>query len=477
MTAVYDAVIIGAGPSGLAAAARLAHFGLRICLVEAHSRLGGLNSWHHVRGIETSSGLHAFTNYRPDGKGALGRLLRQLRLRISDLRLCPQGISSIRFPSRTLQFNNDPDFFREQVASAFPADADAFDRFRKRVRDADEGEITPVQTSARAVMDEFIHNPLLADMLFCPVLFYGGPGGVGDGGDSGRERPDMDWLLFCVVWKCIFESGLACPAGGMRPLWEELARRFREDGGDLVMSAPVTRILHENGAARGVRLADGREIAAGTVFSSAGGAETERLFDPNSPTRPIGGTSIAEATAVLDRPATEAGMTDTVLFYSFDDRLRFAQPDGLVERRSGVACAIGNYRTPAADTRHILKISQLANYHRWKQLAPDAYAEAKRRTALTMREDLVRLGVDPALARDSAGRFDQFDDVFTPLTLERFTGHAGGALYGSPVKSRSGETACGNLFLIGADQGFHGIVGAMLSGVAMANRHILSKGF
>ncbi len=32
-----------------------------------------------------------------------------------------------------------------------------------------------------------------------------------------------------------------------------------------------------------------------------------------------------------------------------------------------------------------------------------------------------------------------------------------------------------NLVLAGTDQGFLGIVGAMLSGVAMVNRHILSK--
>ncbi len=37
------------------------------------------------------------------------------------------------------------------------------------------------------------------------------------------------------------------------------------------------------------------------------------------------------------------------------------------------------------------------------------------------------------------------------------------------------DTDCENLFLIGADQGFHGIVGAMLSGVAMVNLHWLAK--
>ena len=128
----YDAVIVGAGPSGLAAAVRLAHFGLKVCLVEAHSRLGGLNSWHHIRGVEISTGLHAFTNFREDGKGPLGKLLRQLRIKQADLKLFPQSASSIRFPSATLRFDNNPEFLRQQIAESFPAEADNFDRSEER---------------------------------------------------------------------------------------------------------------------------------------------------------------------------------------------------------------------------------------------------------------------------------------------------------------------------------------------------------
>jgi phytoene dehydrogenase-like protein len=66
--------------------------------------------------------------------------------------------------------------------------------------------------------------------------------------------------------------------------------------------------------------------------------------------------------------------------------------------------------------------------------------------------------------------------MFTPRTIEHFTGHLDGAVYGAPVKSRTGRTALGNLYLCGTDQGFLGIVGAMLSGISMANYHVLQKG-
>ena len=58
--------------------------------------------------------------------------------------------------------------------------------------------------------------------------------------------------------------------------------------------------------------------------------------------------------------------------------------------------------------------------------------------------------------------------------IQRFTGHVNGAVYGAPRKRMSGTTHLKNLFICGTDQGFVGIIGAMFSGIAMANRHLLT---
>ncbi len=70
----------------------------------------------------------------------------------------------------------------------------------------------------------------------------------------------------------------------------------------------------------------------------------------------------------------------------------------------------------------------------------------------------------------------EYTDAFTPRTVTEYTSKQNGAVYGSPDKRKTGETDLSNLFLIGTDQGLVGIVGAMLSGVAMANRHCLGAG-
>ncbi|MBL8851667.1 MAG: hypothetical protein JNG89_18445, partial [Planctomycetaceae bacterium] len=48
-------------------------------------------------------------------------------------------------------------------------------------------------------------------------------------------------------------------------------------------------------------------------------------------------------------------------------------------------------------------------------------------------------------------------------------------VYGAPHKLLSGETDIRGLHLCGTDQGFLGIIGSMLSGITMANNHLLRE--
>ena len=63
----YDAVIIGAGMSGLAAAVRLGMFGRKVLVLERHNAPGGLNSFYARGKRKYDVGLHALTNWVPEG--------------------------------------------------------------------------------------------------------------------------------------------------------------------------------------------------------------------------------------------------------------------------------------------------------------------------------------------------------------------------------------------------------------------------
>ena len=122
---MYDTIIIGAGLSGLAAGIRLAYYEQRVCILERHYTIGGLNSFYRLRGRDYDVGLHAVTNYATKGakKGPLVRLLRQLRLSWEDFSLAPQIGSAIAFPGRAagLQQRHSPPRKRNRPRLSRPA--------------------------------------------------------------------------------------------------------------------------------------------------------------------------------------------------------------------------------------------------------------------------------------------------------------------------------------------------------------------
>ena len=64
----YDTIIIGAGLSGLAAGIRLAYYDKKVCIVEKHYTIGGLNSFYRLRGRDHDAEIESliFDIYRKD---------------------------------------------------------------------------------------------------------------------------------------------------------------------------------------------------------------------------------------------------------------------------------------------------------------------------------------------------------------------------------------------------------------------------
>jgi phytoene dehydrogenase-like protein len=107
-------------------------------------------------------------------------------------------------------------------------------------------------------------------------------------------------------------------------------------------------------------------------------------------------------------------------------------------------------------------------------MAPEEYTVAKQSWFERVQRSALRF-LPPLVPADALERAIITTDMFTPRTITKYTGHFAGAIYGAPVKRRQGRTSLENVYLCGTDQGFLGIVGAMLSGISMANYHILQK--
>ncbi len=455
----YDTIIIGAGMSGLSAGVRLAYYEKKVCILERHSTIGGLNSFYRLRNRNFDVGLHAVTNYAEPGtrQGPLSKLLRQLRLSWEDFDLRPQLMSSIVFPGCTLQFTNDFAFFSEQVAAAFPDQVAGFRELLQRIDSHDPLNLERTPKSARMVVEECIPDPLLVDMLFCPLMFYG----------SATPR-DMDFSQFVIMFRSIFYEGFGRPFEGIRLILKKLVRHFKSLGGHLKLRAGVRQIHQQNGRAVAVTLDDGTEIEADNVLSSAGAAETMQLLDPTvrNVTPPPGDISFVESISVLDCEPARLGHDQTIVFYCDSPRFHYERPCEPVDLRSGIICSPNNfdYSRPLEDGR--IRITALADPRFWLTLPDDEYACEKQRWNERIIQGAVRH------IPDFRGHVID-TDVFTPRTILRFTGHVNGCVYGAPEKFVNGRTPVHNLYLCGTDQGFLGIVGAMLSGITVANRYLL----
>jgi len=458
----YDVLIVGAGMSGLAAGIRLAYYDKRVCIIEKHYRVGGLNSFYNRAGRKFDVGLHAMTNYVPEGVRStpLPKLLRQLKLKREDFALCPQRMSAIKFPDKTLRFNNDLDFFVQEVVDNFPAQADNFQRLLKAIFEYDELNLYARPISAREVVGSVISDPLLMEMVFCPLMFYGN-----------AQEHDMEFGQFVIMFKGIYCEGFARPQAGVRQILDVLVRKYRDCGGELRTRCAVTSIRAANGRVESILLENGEVLTADRILSSAGYVETMRLLSDHDPTGledEAGQLSMVEFIVVLDKEPAEMGHETTIVFYNHSDRFDYRKPDKLVNVSNGVICCPNNFQYETPLPEGMIRITNLANSDLWNRLNEEEYKTQKAAWLEASLNEVVRLIPD---FRDSI----VFTDVFTPRTIRRFTGHINGAVYGTPNKTKMGITRLANLFICGTDQGFLGIVGAMLSGISMANLHVLQK--
>lgn len=459
----YDTLIIGAGLSGLAAGTRLAYYEKRVCILERHTTIGGLNSFYRLRGVNHDVGLHAVTNWRPPGTrtGPLSKLLRQLRLRWDDFDLTPQVGSSIRFPEAQLRFTNDLGELEQSIADRFPSQIDGFRRLAAYI-----GELSPTdnrleEISARATIAEYISDPLLLEMLLCPVLFYGS-----------ATPNDCDLLTFAILFNAIYLEGFGRPRNGIRPVMKAVTRKYKSLGGELRLRAGVKRLIHDGDRVAGVELDSGEVLESENILSSAGSAETASLLAgpdvswPGGAPAP-GGITFVESVSMLDASPAELGLNETMIFFNDAPNFCYEPPKSPIDIRSGMICVPNNYQydRPLAEPR--VRLSVLANPQYWFHLDEQEYSAAKQREFNRMADAACRF-----LPQDFRSATVDLD-VFTPRTIRHFTGHVNGCIYGAPRKWRDGRTPLENLYLCGTDQGLLGIIGAMMSGVAITNTYLL----
>ena len=445
-------------------------FGKKVIILEKHYVVGGLNSFFARKGRKFDVGLHAVTNFPSPSSGKTSPLLRacrQLRIPFDSLNLYPQSSSRISFGSTNIHFNNDFDFFLTEIESNFPNQKDQFQALLKKMADFDAYSVDVPDISTRKILKEIFSEPLLGEILLCPTCYYGS-----------AQNNDIDFATFVMLFDAIFKQGLARPNLGIRALLDPLVKKIDELGITRLMNSGVQSINSDNELAKEIIMENGEVFTADQIISTCGFVETEELLT-NSKLNPAesekGKFSVIENISVFKGIPSDFGWNETIVFFNDSEKFRYEEPKENIDLQSGVICLPENYLDPQnKDKKEArLRITNPANFSKWSSQKEEDYMKEKKNCETQMLDKALSYLPNGIQQKDRLLNATIMTDTFTPRTIKKYTNHSNGALYGSPRKSRTGSTHLKNLFLAGTDQGYIGIVGAMLGGIAVANNRIL----
>ena len=283
----YDAVIIGAGIGGLIAANLLAREGLNVLLVEQHYVVGGYCSTFQRQGYTFDAASHFYPLLGDPGT-MTGKLLAKLGVETKWVKMDP--VDQFHLPDgSSFAVAADFDAYFSRLKQEFPDEAGALDRFfalaRKLYlwgilyyfRGIDTKRLAPyLDMTLRDALDQFFQSARLKLLLTADVPHWG-------------SAPNRTSFVFDSMLRLSYFLGNYYPVGGSQRFADELAQRFQERGGQIMLKTIVRRIAVKNKAAEGVVLEIGprrqrREVtvATGAVISNADMRLTvERLLGPD----------------------------------------------------------------------------------------------------------------------------------------------------------------------------------------------------
>lgn len=276
--AVADAVVIGAGPNGLAAANVLADAGWSVVVVEANDEPGGA-----VRTAElTAPGFRndLFSAFYP--LAAASPHLRRMRLENWGLRWvhAPAVLANPVPDAPAAMLYRDLELTAKNLDQFAAGDGDAwrelYGRF-ERVSDpliaAMLGPFPPVRPGVRLAaklgprgLADFSRFALLSARRMSTECF-GGVGGPllltgnamhADASPESAVSGMLGWILMCLGQ----QVGFPVPEGGARRLTDSLVARLESLGGRVVTGARVQRVVVRGGRAVGVEIAGSAEFEA-----------------------------------------------------------------------------------------------------------------------------------------------------------------------------------------------------------------------
>jgi ferredoxin-NADP reductase/phytoene dehydrogenase-like protein len=499
----FDAIVIGSGIGGLAAARLLSEFGgKRVLVLEQHTRPGGMTHEFERPGADGasparfSSGLHYIgTGDEPARWRGLFDLVTGGALQWQRM---PGVFERIRMPGLAFDMPSGQAALHAALLARFPSQDRALAHYFGAIRRAARALLLlaiarslprPIaavaevairatapgafRTTAQEMARLFPHAPELRTLL------------TATWGDFGV--PSRTAFAHHATVALHYLDGAMHPIGGSARIAEGAVAALRAAGSEVRTGVMVEEVLVEGGRATGVRLRDratgaAEMIRASWVVSDAGLRNTlGALLPPEHSARFTAalaalGDSPSAVVLFLTLRASPAtiGATGANIWAlpGADHDASLAAPPG-----EGIAyLSFSSLKDPAAAT-HAMEVVSIvserdATFARWQDAArpgddPD-YRALKARIA-------ARLLDQAEAALPGLKGLVVAQELATPLTFRRYQRSPGGGFYGiacEPARLRSAlagaRTPIPGLVLAGQDAFMPGVVAALIGGACAA---------
>lgn len=504
----YDHIIIGSGISGVGLAAILAREGQSCLVLEQHYTPGGFTHVFKRRGYEWDVGVHYIGQVHQERS-----FIRRIFKYITDdkLQWAPLGdnYDRIIFGEKKYDFFRGKKNFKDHLKKYFPAEKDqqSIDRYVALVTEASKSSrglftrralpswVDRLAGGYIARKSRKFHEQTTLEVLrsitdneeLIGVL-------TAQFGDYGLPPGQSSFLMHAILVFHYFDGG-SYPVGGSGQIFETIEPTINAAGGDVYVNADVEEILVNHGKAYGVRMADGKELLADSIVSSAGlhitynhllkhaGVRSSTIQKINDIHPSIGHLCLyigcKETPEALQLPKTNLWIYPD--HYDHDENIRkyLADPEHeefpvMYVSFPGAKDPDFQNRYPGKSTIEIITLSDYAFFKEWEdkpwKKRGEEYEAIKERYAQRLLKKLY------AQLPQLEGKIDYYE-LSTPLSTRQFVRYDQGEIYGiehSPHRFGSNAirvkpSGIRNLYLTGQDIVSCGIAGALISAVVTAN--------
>ena len=446
----YDAIVVGAGVGGLAAANKLAKDGLHTLLLEKHNIPGGAVTTFRRGRFEFEAGPHYFSHYgTKETPQTMYKILEEFGLADQfeavpmhkNVVLKRPGQEDIYLPGtyeETVTYLKE--HYPEEVAgidhyfdvingvmkdymAMFDFDYDHPNPLEKLDPEATPEKYPYFYKYAYMPTMQFIAETGIKnrDLIFLLTILgnFTGPAAVSNVIDL------ADWMHY----------DLECAPVKMPNSFQEfsstLAEQVKKLGGDVLFNQDVCEIIVEDGKACGVRTTDGNEYRAPIVIYNGSPLRALRsMVKPGAVPTAIANEISAEMKGYddfdrvgvmvycgMDCTPEELGITDEVVFCQ--------TPYGLYQVECAEAMG-GSFHKP---DECIVSFFAYSSYKDWIGVPPEEYHNKK------LEAEATAMKAAEALFPGFTAHVEEID-TFTPITLARYLGHPAGSLAGFRLYNR-----------------------------------------